>query len=242
MARDQLRLVGDDQRDPTPTCAIAARGSAEQIAEMIRSGLCPDDACFDQFLPYELRLVSAQHWTPVVVALRVAEWLDDAGVREVVDVGSGAGKLCVAAALASRCSFIGIEQRPRLVLAARALAARFRVEDRVHFIESTLGHDTIPDARAYYLYNPFGENLFENDPDLGADVELSYERYQHDVALMEDVFERAPAGTIVIKYNGFGGRMPASYQQLRVDWAMPTVLRMWRKQERPEGPAHGEAP
>ena len=63
----------------------------------IRSGTCPSDRLFDRFLPYDLRRVSRQHWTPLVVALRVAEWLDLIGVRQVVDLGSGAGKFCVQA-------------------------------------------------------------------------------------------------------------------------------------------------
>ena len=44
-------------------------------------------------------------------------------VQSVVDIGSGAGKFCVAAALGSGCRFTGLEQRPRLVAAARTLAA-----------------------------------------------------------------------------------------------------------------------
>lgn len=195
----------------------------------IRSGICPSDRIFDRFLPYDLRRVSGQHWTPLAVALRVAEWLSFAGVKEVVDLGSGAGKFCVAAAVASRCSFVGIEQRPQFVDAARALAHVFGVENRVQFVHATLSRGTIPLAEAYYLYNPFGENLFGPDEHLGDDVELSPERYQRDIVQTEEFFEAAPSGTVVIKYNGFGGRMPPSYEEVLVDREMPNALRMWRK-------------
>jgi predicted RNA methylase len=164
-----------------------------------------------------------------VVALRVAAWLDQAGARTVVDVGSGAGKFCVAAALASRCSFTGIEQRPRFVEQARALACLFRVDDRVRFLQGDLNGGQLPAADAYYLYNPFGENLYDADEHLGDDVELSLARYRRDIALMQRFFERAPIGTLVVKYNGFGGRMPPSYEDILVDREMPNVLRMWRK-------------
>ncbi len=217
----------------TPTDRLERGPSAAEIAMSIRSGTCPSDRLFDRFLPYDLRRVSRQHWTPLVVALRVAEWLDLIGVRQVVDLGSGAGKFCVAAAVASRCSFVGIEQRPGLVEAARALAQLFGVEERVQFVHGTLGRRAIPAADAYYLYNPFGENLFELDENLGDDVELSAERYRRDIAQTEAFFDAAPAGTIVVKYNGFGGQMPPSYEEVLVDREMPNVLRMWRKGGRP---------
>lgn len=163
------------------------------------------------------------------MALRAAEWLDGAGVRTVVDLGSGAGKFCVAAALASRCSYVGIEQRRRRVDAAVALAELFGVAERVRFVHGALGRGIIPVADAYYLYNPFGENLFGPEEALGNDVELSRERYHSDIALMEAFFDQATEGTLVVKYNGFGGRMPRSYQQIVVDREMPDVLRLWRK-------------
>lgn len=228
MKRDR-RFVGEDDGDVTPLEAIVRGPSAEQVANAIRSGVCPSDRFFDQFFPYELRRVSGQHWTQLSVALRVAAWLSGASVKTVVDIGSGAGKFCVAAALACRCAFTGIEQRPRLVEAARALARLFEVDDRVRFVHGAVDQSVIPAADAYYLYNPFGENLFGPDEHLGADVELSPERYDRDIAFMEEFFDRAPVGTYVIKYNGFGGRMPRSYDEIVADRAMPSMLRMWRK-------------
>lgn len=229
MDRKSCLQVVPSHADVTPIDGVDRGPSAAEVGMAIRSGTYPSDRIFDRFLPHDLRLVSGQHWTPLVVALRVAEWLDLVGIRDVVDLGSGAGKFCVAAAIASRCSFRGIEQRPRFVKAARALAHLFGVENRVQFLQGTLSRDTIPAADAYYLYNPFGENLFGSDEHLGEDVELSPERYQRDIALVEGFFEEAPVGTYVIKYNGFGGRMPPSYEEVHVDREMPNVLRMWRK-------------
>jgi hypothetical protein len=226
--RGGLRLVYNDDK-LTPVNGIARGPSAVEIAGAIRAGRCPNDRFFDWFLPHGLRRASDRHWTPLAVALRAAHWLNEAGIKSVVDLGSGAGKFCVAAALASRCSFTGIEHRSRLVEAARALAQRFGVDDRVRFIRAPLTPDAIPAADAYYLYNPFGENLFAPDARLGDEVELSRERYERDVALVETFLERAPFGTCVIKYNGFGGRMPAAYEEIAVDREMPNVLRLWRK-------------
>jgi predicted RNA methylase len=219
--------VADD--DLTPVDGIALGPSAQRVANALRVGRCPGDRAFDQFLPSHLRLASSQHWTPLVVALKVAQWLDDLAVKTVVDIGSGAGKFCVAAALACHCDFTGIEQRPRLVEAARGLARIFDVEDRVRFVQGTLGQCSLPEADAYYLYNPFGENLFGPDEHLGNDVELSDERYERDVTFMETFLERARVGTYIIKYNGFGGRMPPAYDEVRADRQMRNMLRVWQK-------------
>jgi predicted RNA methylase len=223
-----LRLVGGSGEGPNID-SITGGPPAERVAAAIRAGICPNERSFDRFLPYELRLVSHQHWTPLVVALRAAEWLDAAGAKTVVDIGSGAGKFCVAAALRGRCAFTGIEQRPRLVQAAGALARLFGVHDRVRFVQGSVSECPLPEADAYYLYNPFGENLFGSDEHLDEDVELSVARYRRDVALVEAFFANARLGTYVIKYNGFGGRMPSGYQRVRVDRETPSVLRMWRK-------------
>jgi len=60
-------------------------------------------------------------------------------------------------------------------------------------------------------------------------VELSCARYALDVNIVLDTFRRAPKGTLVLTYNGFGGCMPASYQPIRTQRELPCVLRMWRK-------------
>lgn len=201
-----------------------------QITDAVQAGEQLIDLQFDRFMPHELRIVSAQHWTPLSASVRAARWLEEAGARTVMDIGAGAGKFCVSAALATECHFTGIEQRARLVEAARELARVFDVEDRARFVQGTLD-DMMPDtADAYYLFNPFGENLFDAGEHLDAEVELGLERYVRDVAAIERLLQRMPVGTCVVTYNGFGGRVPDSFVQVHVDRTLPNVLRMWRKQ------------
>lgn len=207
----------------------AMRLTPGEIARSIRNGHCPPERSFDRFLPDDLRVASSEHWTPLAVAVRAARWLQELEVRSVVDLGSGAGKLCVAAALASSCSFLGLEHRPRLVAAARRLAEQFEVEDRARFSEGAVGEIDVPSADAYYLFNPFGENLYTADDWIDGDVELSEERYCRDVAAVEDLLRQAPVGTLVLTYNGFGGRIPWPYKEIRVDRELPSVLRMCQK-------------
>ena len=146
-----------------------------------------------------------------------------------MDIGAGAGKFCIATALAGGSTFVGIEQRPRLVRAARHLARLFRVEDRVHFLHGAFGDEPPPFAEAYYMYNPFGENLFPLAEHLDEDVELGGDRYVRDVTMVEAFLATARVGTFVVTYNEFGGTVPPSYEELRVDNELPNVLRLSRK-------------
>ena len=217
-------------RDGSPVAAVRATlPTVRELAHAIRTGGRPDDELFDRFLPPRLRAASRVFWTPLAVAARAAAWFTELGVVTVVDIGSGAGKFCVAAALGGACRFIGLEQRPRLVTAAGRLARVFQVEDRVQFVVGALDPSIAPAVDVYYLFNPFGENRFGPEAHLDEDVELSEDRYQHDIAAVEELLRRAVPGTQVVTYNGFGGHVPDDYEQIRVDRTLPNMLRMWRK-------------
>lgn len=158
---------------------------------------------------------------------RASQWIDEFKIRSVVDIGSGAGKFCTAAALSSKANYLGLEQRSRLVGVARELASVLEVDRQVTFIQGVLSH--LPSADAYYMYNPFGENLFGHEGRIDGDVELSEARYRHDVAASEKLLAAAPLGTYLLTYNGFGGEVPSAYREVRVDRELPNVLRMWKK-------------
>jgi SAM-dependent methyltransferase len=224
----ELSLEVGELNEQKPT---GGRGSssAARIAEALRVGCCPPDVAFDALLPEDLAILSADQWTPLEVAVVAASWLAELGVRRVIDIGSGPGKFCVAAALAGDAAFVGLEQNPRFVSVARSLARLFGVERRVHFLHAALGESALPEPDAYYLYNPFAQHLFA--PTDGGEPTPNYERYRRDVTLAQDTFRRAPSGTIVLTYNGFGGLMPASYEACRVHRELPCVLRMWRKSQ-----------
>jgi predicted RNA methylase len=201
------------------------------LASALRRGRRPSDRVFDRLLPDSVRRASGRYWTPLAVAMRAAEWLRQLNVSSVADIGSGAGKFCVATALTLPARFTGVEQRPQLVAAARELACTFALEDRVTFIEGRFG-DAPLDAEAYYLYNPFGENLYGPDDQLDDKVELSGARFFDDIERVEQMLRDAVVGTCVLTYNGFGGQIPACYREIYVDRALPNVLRLWRKTNR----------
>ncbi|MEZ4302950.1 MAG: hypothetical protein R3B70_48955, partial [Polyangiaceae bacterium] len=202
--------------------------AVERIRKAIQEGRCPSDRAFDRLLPDEaLREVSADQWTPIAVALRVAKWLEEVGARTLLDIGSGAGKLGVVVALVSEHRSLGIERDGRLVAAARALATRFGVGDRVEVLHGDIEEIALPPVDAYYLFNPFSEHL--RRAWLEGDTRAGKERYSSGVEAVERLLRDARTGTFVITYNGFGGDFPGEYEEVRVDKGFPCVLRMWQK-------------
>lgn len=202
---------------------------AQRIAELIHAGVTVDDEVFDSFIsrpsptcPFIVR------WTPVRVALQVVSWIEQYSIETVVDIGSGTGKFCVVAALASTASFLGIESSPGRVRDARQLASTFRVHSRVHFVEGAAREAGIPAAQAYYLFNPFEEHLLDPAPNKRAAMQ-NIEQFMQDVTYVERFLEQAPLNTYVIKYNGFGGKMPQTYTNISTNHSMPCSLRLWRK-------------
>lgn len=202
------------------------------LAFELGRGVHPPDGGFDQYLPEELRALSSRHWTPLHAVARGIRWLERAGARSVVDIGSGAGKFCVAGALAGRMSFVGLEQRPRLVACARDLARQLAVDDRVQFIEGVFGETAVPVADAYYFFNPFGENIFGREDHVDEDVVLDRARYLHDLEKATAFLKALPAGTLVLTYHGFGGRMPGSFDEKQTDGRIPGLLRLFKKTDR----------
>lgn len=187
------------------------------------------DREFDSRLPDDLRTRSRLHWTPLAVARLAAQWIDEFGIRSVVDIGSGVGKFCVAAALSSQASYIGLEQRARLVSVARDLAHSFDLGQRVRFIHGTFGSEEVPNAEAYYMYNPFGENLFGPESQIDGDLDVSEDRYQRGITATEQLLADLPLGTFIITYNGFGGDIPPTFRQLRESHRLPNELQLWEK-------------
>ena len=61
-------------------------------------------------------------------------------------------------------------------------------------------------------------------------VELSRERFARDVAVIEALLADARIGTHVVTSNGYGAELPAGWALLKVDRAMPAVLRLARKE------------
>jgi hypothetical protein len=147
----------------------------------------------------------------------------------VLDVGAGAGKFSLVAAMSTRLDVFGVEQRGSLVAVARRLAQTFSLEHRVRFAHGTFGECELPSTDGYYAFNPFGENLFDGAERLDDQVELGFDRFRRDTRAFNELLHRAPIGTVLVTYNGLGGRIPRAFSLVRETRAFQCPLRLWRR-------------
>jgi SAM-dependent methyltransferase len=210
----------------------------EEISERLRTGQPVMDADFDTWLPDTSRRASSTYWTKVGVAVRVARWLSSRGVSSVLDVGAGPGKFCVVGALSSGMTFTGLEHRLHLVAAAQALATRFDVTRRASFAHGDLDTLDFRHFDALYLYNPFAEHVFARADRLDGTVEVSHARFEREIAKAEYLLGRMPVGSHLVTYNGYGGRVPDSFDLIHAKMAGHDPLRLWHKARERDGGGH----
>jgi hypothetical protein len=210
----------------------ATRRGGFMIGEPNRQSDGVSDEEVDAELSERFRLVSRRFWTPVAVARTAARWMEEIGARNALDIGAGAGKFCVVAALTSELRLVGIEQRFPLVVEASRLARRFRVEQRCRVLPGTIERVDVTRFDAVYVFNSFAENIYPPHERLDDTVELSPRRLRDDLLTLEHGLARMAVGAAFVTYHGFGGRIPDTFDLVRDEPAGTGELRLWVKRRR----------
>jgi SAM-dependent methyltransferase len=185
-----------------------------------------EDEKFDLIYPRQIRELSSTFWTPVAVAAEATNMLATAPKTRVLDIGCGPGKFCLVAASLRGGRFTGIEQREDLVAAARQAANDLGITN-VEFIHGNLldvvfaGHD------AFYLFNPFEENLFDGHK-IDRAVPLSPALFKRCTSHVSAQLGARPIGTRVVTYMGYANDIPACYKC--EETLFGDDLKLWIKQ------------
>jgi SAM-dependent methyltransferase len=226
--RDSLEILhGTSPAIPAPSMDGLAARHSDLIRDLARR--TATDAQFDTLYSEAVQAVSGRFWTPLAVATRAADLFEAHTTRRVLDVGSGPGKFCLAAAAAApSIAFTGIEQRPQLVEAARRAAGQLGLPN-AHFEQGDVTTSKWGDFDGFYFYNPFGENINGEVYHFDESVELSQRRFIAEILAVERLLLTARVGTTVITYYGFGGRIPLCYELSMEEECGGNVLRGWQK-------------
>jgi SAM-dependent methyltransferase len=186
-----------------------ARSKSQEIFRALRSGSQQSDREFDVVFSTETRQLSFAHWTPVRVAVCAAEMLVTGPGTRVLDIGCGSGKFCLIGAATQAASFSGIDLRRHLLLEGQAIAESADISN-VEFIHGNMIDLDWSDYNAFYLYNPFFENVCMPAM-IDETVPLKPEYFFLYVEAVQMKLMALPVGTRVVTYYGFGGEMPEGY-------------------------------
>ncbi len=198
------------------------------LARALLDGEPVSDDAFDALLSVRSQLLSSGFWSPVAAARRAAELFQQGGATRVLDVGAGAGKFCVVAALVLGRRVWGIERREALVHEGRALAAALDAD--VELLHGTLVDVDPARFDGFYFFNPFGEYVADDADRYDEDFPRSFDAYVRDARRVERWLRAAPVGTVLVTHHGLGGRIPASYVVRHAEPLGRAVMRLWVKE------------
>lgn len=198
------------------------------VFRRLRSGATADDAYFDRIYPDWVQDRSRIHWTPLPVVRRAVGLLSsDRPDLRILDVGSGAGKFCLAGAMLSEARFFGIEQRPHFVRLCHQLVHHYRIP-RVSFLYGNMEDLDWSRFDAAYLYNPFQEFKTPYQR-IDSSIEVARPFFERYVQAVETKLAQVPPGFGVVTYHGFGGRMPAGFRLVLGEFCFRGPLEYWIK-------------
>ena len=199
-------------------------------ADALRQGACPSDKAFDGVYPKALQAISAVHFSPVAVALRAAQLLQEGDAQNILDVGSGVGKFCVIGALSTKaCHFTGVEQRPALVQVARDAAARLGAE-RTSFVHGNAADLDFSAFDGIYMFNPFFEQISRCRIQVDATMPRSRFRFRSYSFNVYRKLSRARPGLKIVTYHGCGFRLPESFRLVTREAAGNDYLSFFNKE------------
>lgn len=182
------------------------------------------DGQFHQLYPEPVRAQANMHWTPLHVARKAAEFLTADKHKRILDIGSGGGKFCLAAAYyCPEGIYTGIEQRASLVANAEE-ANRILGLPHVTFLHQNILDTDLAAYDHFYFFNAFYENL---DDSFRIDELLTYSRElyaQYNRHLFRQL-EKKPPGTRIVTFHSTENEMPGNYMEVSV--SADELLKCW---------------
>jgi SAM-dependent methyltransferase len=184
------------------------------------------DEEFDEIYPSAVKTLSGRHWTKIDIAKKAAQFLVTSPASKVLDIGSGAGKFCFIGMATTQGQFFGIEQRPNLVALSQDIIQQYNL-DRVHISNANVVNTNFKDFDAFYLFNPFYENLDKNSS-IDKSLPLSRPIYSKYRKYVFEQLSDMPAGTRVVTYFVNDSQIPPCYKAVRKDQG--GLLKYYEKQ------------
>lgn len=183
---------------------------------------------FNQLYPLDIQAHAQRHWTPLYVARKAANFLSTEKNARILDIGSGAGKFCLAAAYYKPDAlFYGVEQRENLISHSESTNDILHLKN-VSFVH---GNFTKLDFKKYdhfYFYNSFYENLAGTDK-IDDSIDYSGELYNYYNRYLYRELEQKPVGTRIATFHSLEAEIPQGYHVIGTE--MNNLLKFWIKMD-----------
>lgn len=184
------------------------------------------DLAFNDLYPYAMQVLSRQHWTPLRVVKLATDFLTSGPRAKILDIGSGAGKFCLAGAcFAPGHYFYGIEQRDYIAEQAEIAKGKIGVSN-VSFLHGNFTQLDLRQFDHFYFFNSFYENLDEEGR-IDNDIDYSEGLYRYYVRYLHNGLQVMPKGTRIATYHSLYEEVPLSYDL--VDTLEGGNLNFWIK-------------
>jgi SAM-dependent methyltransferase len=175
--------------------------------------------------PGNVRELAPRHWTPADITRRAVCYLvgENEGPK-VLDIGSGAGNFCLAAACYRPWAyFFGIEQRRDLVKHAEDARKKLELQN-VFFMQGNFTRLDFRKFDHFYFYNSFFENL-EGTDKIDATIATSPELYDYYNLYLSRKLEEMPAGTRIATFHSLDFEIPSVYRLVKTE--LSALLKFW---------------
>lgn len=180
---------------------------------------------FTRLLPDYLQRASRLYFTPVHIAKIASQWLTEGQAKKILDIGAGVGKFCMVGAINSTSHFYGVEHRPSLAELGNKLIDYFGIANATVLNENVMNVD-FSNYDAFYLYNPFFENLIAPKR-LNNEVVLNGILYAHYLRHTEEQLSKTKVGTHLVTFHGNNFEVPDCYDKAKE--SEDTALKLWIK-------------
>ena len=184
------------------------------------------DEEFNQIYPLSIQALAQRHWTPLAVTRKAASFLAAETGARILDIGSGVGKFCLAAAYYKpKAYYYGIEQRKSLIAHAETAREIFRFKN-VFFTNGNFTQLDFKNFDHFYFYNAFYENLTGTDK-IDDSIDYSGELYNYYNRYLYKQLEQKPAGTRIATFHSLEDEMPQDYHEVGCEF--DNLLKFWIK-------------
>ena len=184
------------------------------------------DEQFDQLYPSNIQSLARRHWTPLSVARKAANFLAAENGARVLDIGSGVGKFCLAAAYYKpKARYYGVEQRNNLIGNDKAAREILGFEN-VCFTHGNFTRLDFNSFDHFYFYNSFYENLVDTDK-IDDTIDYSGELYNYYTRYLYDQLEQKSRGTRIATFHSLEYEIPPSYHEVGSEF--DDFLKFWIK-------------